>query len=61
MQNAFGDGYALIRIKRYGAVFEVNEEFAFKDKEEFIIFSVLVLVKFALNNAEPDDAGINFG
>src|SRR5580692_5685311 len=42
-----------------GAVFEVDEEAAVDDVEEFVFVIVFVPVKFALHDAEADDAVIH--
>jgi hypothetical protein len=42
-----------------GAVFEVDQEAAVHDVEEFVLVIVFVPVKFALHDAEADDAVIH--
>ena len=42
-----------------GAAFEVNQEAAFDDVEEFVFVIVFVPVKFALHNAEANYAVVH--
>ena len=53
MQDAFRDHHSLARIQFDGAAFEVDEQAAIGDVEEFVIVVVLVPVIFALDDTEP--------
>ena len=59
MDYSAWNGETLLGYEFDGSVFEVDEEAAVDDVEEFVFVIVFVPVKFALHDAEPDDAVIH--
>lgn len=59
MHHAFCDCRALSRAEIERPAFQINEQSSGYDKEEFVVVVVLMPVKLALHNAEPNDAVVN--
>lgn len=56
MDDTFRNGIALVCAERYRFVFQVNEQRTFENEEELVFSIMLVPMKVALENAQPNDA-----
>ena len=60
MHYAFRNHYRFSRRKIDAALFQIDQQLAADDVEEFIFVVVLVPMIFAMNDSEPDDRLVHF-